>query len=68
MLGWGAAGILFALIVAGLVAYSTSSNACDHPTAPRGELMKAIVYCEFGSPDVLKLEAKWSSRWSDHRA
>jgi NADPH:quinone reductase-like Zn-dependent oxidoreductase len=53
---WGAGAISLALLVAGLVAYFTSSNACDSRTAPRGDLMKAIVVCDYGSPDVLKLE------------
>jgi NADPH:quinone reductase-like Zn-dependent oxidoreductase len=53
---WTAGAIGVALLAAALVAYWTSGNACDHPTAARGPLMKAIVYCDYGSPDVLALE------------
>jgi NADPH:quinone reductase-like Zn-dependent oxidoreductase len=53
----GAGAIFLALIVAALVAYWTSSNDCERVTAARGDLMKAIVYCDYGSPDVLRLEA-----------
>jgi NADPH:quinone reductase-like Zn-dependent oxidoreductase len=54
---WSAVVILFALVAAFLVAYFTSSNACDdrNAAAPKNP-MKAIVYCDYGSPDVLKLE------------
>ncbi len=39
------------------IAYWRSDNDCDErrATAPRNP-MKAIVYCDYGSPDVLKLE------------
>jgi NADPH:quinone reductase-like Zn-dependent oxidoreductase len=56
IVAWSAGVVAIALVVAFVVAYATSDNACDHPTAPRGERMKAIVFCEYGSPDVLKLE------------
>jgi NADPH:quinone reductase-like Zn-dependent oxidoreductase len=48
--------ILLALFVAALVAYWTSTNDCDRITAVRGDAMKAIVYCDYGAPDVLRLE------------
>ena len=51
-----AGAIFLALVVAALVAYGTSSNDCDRRSAAQGELMKAIVYCDYGSPDVLRLE------------
>ncbi len=54
--GWSAGAISLALVAAALIAYWTSGNACDRKTAVQGELMKAIVYCEYGSPDVLRLE------------
>ncbi len=56
ILKWSAGGILLALAVAFLVAYWTSSNACDDRTAPRGTLMKAIVRCDYGPPAALRLE------------
>jgi NADPH:quinone reductase-like Zn-dependent oxidoreductase len=56
IVGWGAAAIAIALVAAGLVAYFTSSNACDEPTSIRGDRMKAIVHCAYGPPDVLRYE------------
>lgn len=50
-------GVLLSLaVLATLFAYWTSSNSCERPTAPRGDLMKAIVHCAYGSADVLKFE------------
>lgn len=37
------------------VAYWRSTNDFERLTAPEGETMKAIVYRDYGSPDVLKL-------------
>ncbi len=54
---WWSAGVISLAFLAGLIAYWTSDNTCsDRKTAAQGGLMKAIVYCEYGSPDVLKLE------------
>ena len=53
---WSALVIVFALIAWLQVAYWTSTNDCEQLTAAQGGTMKAIVYCEYGSPDVLKLE------------
>jgi NADPH:quinone reductase-like Zn-dependent oxidoreductase len=58
ILKWGARALLVALILAflwGFIAYWTSTNNCDRKTA-LVNLMKAIVYCEYGSPDVVTLE------------
>src|SRR5437879_5677071 len=33
-----------------------STNDCDRATAAPSNSMKAIIHCEYGSPDVLKLE------------
>ena len=56
---WTGATILLALILsifAGFVAYWRSTNDCDRNTGAPANPMKAIRYCEYGSPDVLKLE------------
>ncbi len=53
---WRSAGaILFALFVAALITYFTSTNDCERVTAAQGDLMKAIVYCDYGAPEVLQL-------------
>jgi len=53
---WSAGVISVALVAAALTAYWTSSNTCDREAAVPIHPMKAIVYCDYGSPDVLKLE------------
>src|SRR5260370_28674122 len=58
ILKWSVRAILLALILAflaGFVAYWRSTNDCDHKTALVNP-MKAIRFCEYGSPDVLKFE------------
>jgi len=58
ILKWSGATILFALILAflvGFIAYWRSTNDCDRKTALVNP-MRAIRYCEYGSPDVLKFE------------
>ena len=37
------------------IAYWRSTNDCDASPRSEGETMKAIVYCDYGSPDVLRL-------------
>jgi len=57
-LKWIAATILLASVLsifAGFIAYWMSSNDCDRKTALVNP-MKAIRFCEYGSPDVLKFE------------
>src|SRR5713101_4247488 len=59
ILKWSARALLFALILAflwGFIAYWTSTNECDRNTAAPINPMKAIRYCEYGSPDVVKLD------------
>jgi NADPH:quinone reductase-like Zn-dependent oxidoreductase len=57
IISWIAGAISLALFAAALIAYWTSSNICDErKTAVPSNPMKAIVYCDYGSPDVLKLE------------
>ena len=56
---WSARAILLALILAfltGLIAYWRSTNDCDRNTAAPINPMKAIRYCEYGSPDFVKLD------------
>src|SRR5216117_4337632 len=58
ILKWSAAVILLGLtlsIFAGFIAYWRSTNDCDRKTALVNP-MKAIHFCEYGSPDVLKFE------------
>jgi NADPH:quinone reductase-like Zn-dependent oxidoreductase len=58
ILKWSTRVILLVLLLvflAGFIAYWMSSNDCDRKTALVNP-MKAIVYCEYGSPDVLKFE------------
>src|ERR1700726_4860616 len=58
ILKWSIRAILLALILAflaGFVAYWRSTNDCDRKTALVNP-MKAIRFCEYGSPDVLKFE------------
>lgn len=48
-------GAILACLVAGIAyAYYTSGNTCNSPP-PTGTLMRAVIYCNYGSPDVLKL-------------
>src|SRR5215213_10894510 len=58
VLKWITRGLFFVLILAflaGFIAYWRSTNDCDRKTALVNP-MKAIRYCEYGSPDVLKFE------------
>jgi len=58
ILKWSTRALLVALILAflwGFITYWASTNDCDRKTALVNP-MKAIVYCEYGSPDVLKFE------------
>jgi len=59
ILKWSTCAILVVLILAflvGFVAYWRSTNECDRNTGTPANPMKAIVHCEYGTPDVLKLE------------
>ena len=58
ILKWIAATIFLALILsifAGFIAYWRSTSECDRKTVPSNP-MKAVVQCEYGSPDLLKFE------------
>src|ERR1700730_6349258 len=56
---WSAVAVLAVLLLAALalfIAYWRSTNECDRNTSTPANPMKAIVHCEYGSPDVLKVE------------
>ena len=58
ILKWITRAILLALYWrswSGFVAYWRSTNDCDRDTSAPANPMKAIRYCEYGSPDVVKL-------------
>jgi len=56
ILKWSAAGILLASILWVFIAYWTSTNDCGRNAAAPSNPMKAVRYCEYGSPDVVKLK------------
>jgi NADPH:quinone reductase-like Zn-dependent oxidoreductase len=56
VLKWSASVILLALVAWLLIAYWTSTNDCFRNAGPINNPMKAIVHCEYGGPEVLKLE------------
>ncbi|MEN3370926.1 MAG: hypothetical protein V7609_3069, partial [Verrucomicrobiota bacterium] len=57
ILKWSAGALLLVLFLWFQFAYWTSTNDCGRSIPAEAERMKAIRYCEYGSPDeVLKLE------------
>ena len=55
ILKWSLLVICVVLVGWVFIAYWTSTNDCDRRTTTPTNPMKAIRYCEYGSPDVLKL-------------
>jgi NADPH:quinone reductase-like Zn-dependent oxidoreductase len=55
ILKWSASVIFVALVLLTFIAYWMSSNDCDHRPTPSNP-MKAITHCEYGGPEVLKVE------------
>jgi NADPH:quinone reductase-like Zn-dependent oxidoreductase len=56
ILKWSSGLILLALVLWLFIAYWTSTNDCKRDAAAPTNPMKAIRYCEYGSPDVVKLD------------
>jgi NADPH:quinone reductase-like Zn-dependent oxidoreductase len=56
VLKWTTLTVLTVLVAWIFIAYWASTNDCNRNTATPNNPMKAIRYCEYGSPDVLKLE------------
>jgi len=56
ILKWSASVILLALVVWVFIAYWLSTNDCFRNASAPTNPMKAIVHCEYGSPDVLELK------------
>src|SRR5215470_7830804 len=56
ILKWSPLVILVFLFTWFQIVYWTSTNDCGHSISPGAERMKAIKYCEYGPPDVLKIE------------
>ena len=55
ILKWTSVVVLLALfvgIIALFIGYWRSTNDCDQLTAARGDTMKAIVYCDYGSANL----------------
>ena len=50
--------VLFLAFLAVFIAYWRSTNDCDRKTAAPTNPMKAIVACDFGSPDVLRARGR----------
>jgi NADPH:quinone reductase-like Zn-dependent oxidoreductase len=52
ILKWTVGVILIALIACALIAYWTSTNDCEHYGTVPANPMKAIVYCDYGVPNL----------------
>lgn len=47
-------GLAVLAVVALLIGYTMSDSGCDAATGGGGERMQAIIYCEYGTADVLR--------------
>jgi NADPH:quinone reductase-like Zn-dependent oxidoreductase len=52
ILKWTASIIVLALILCAFIAYWTSTNDCERYAAAPNHPMKAIVYCDYGVPNL----------------
>ena len=57
ILKWTAAAIPLALLAAFGIAYARSDNECERDAPAPAHPMRAVIYCEYGAPDALTLEA-----------
>ena len=64
---WSAGVILLLLVVSFQFAYWTSTNDCETYVAAPASPTKAIRYCEYGSPDVVKLASIEKPVPADHQ-
>jgi len=56
-IAWWFGGLVALGLLVALIAYWRSDNACSDPKRPvQGGMMKAAVYCEYGPPDVVKVD------------
>jgi NADPH:quinone reductase-like Zn-dependent oxidoreductase len=56
ILKWSASVIFAGLVLVTFIAYWMSTNECFRNAGPLNNPMKAVLHCEYGSPDVLKIE------------
>src|SRR5437868_12075000 len=52
ILKWTALSVLSVLVLWGVVAYWSSTNDCGRNIATPSNAMKAVVYCDYGLPNV----------------
>jgi NADPH:quinone reductase-like Zn-dependent oxidoreductase len=57
--------VVIALLACFEIAYWTSTNDCGRSVPSGSERMKAVRYCEYGPPDVLKVEEVEKPRPND---
>ena len=58
VIAWTAGVVMLALLGLLLIAYLRSNNSCyDGSAAVPNKPMKAVVYCDYGAADVLKIQA-----------